>query len=134
MLYWIHERIEEAKIRDSTIFTKIELACEEALVNVINYAYPKYAYPKGSEEVSIAVDLIVINSNLQAIRVVITDHGIPFDPLPHLQKTPPLPKPLKKELRQPLGGYGIFLIKELMDDVKYSRTDSKNQLVLIKYL
>ncbi|MFH0754014.1 MAG: SpoIIE family protein phosphatase [Candidatus Omnitrophota bacterium] len=97
---------------------KIQLACEEALVNVINYAYP------GSEG-----DLEIITENKETcLEIVIIDAGIPFDPLS-------LPAP---DIRAPMeerriGGLGVFMIREIMDEVIYRRDGNHNVLKLVKY-
>jgi serine/threonine-protein kinase RsbW len=91
----------------------IELAIEEALVNIFNYAYQDNT---GDIEVicSLDNDLFIVD---------IIDSGIPFDLLLH--KEPDLTSDISK--RQ-IGGLGVFFIKTLMDDVKYRRENDKNIL------
>jgi serine/threonine-protein kinase RsbW len=91
----------------------IELAIEEALVNIFNYAYQDNI---GDIEVicSLDNDLFIVD---------IIDSGIPFDLLLH--KDPDLTSDVSK--RQ-IGGLGVFFIKTLMDDVKYRRENDKNIL------
>jgi serine/threonine-protein kinase RsbW len=91
----------------------IELAIEEALVNIFNYAYRDNI---GDIEVicSLDNDLFIVD---------IIDSGIPFDLLLH--KDPDLTSDVSK---RELGGLGVFFIKTLMDDVKYRRENDKNIL------
>ncbi len=97
---------------------KIQLASEEALVNVINYAYTP-----NTGDVEIQCD-----NKENSIEITIMDEGIPFDPL-----SIPDPDILVPIEERKVGGLGIFMIKEIMDDVKYKRVDDKNILTLIKY-
>ncbi len=100
----------------SNRISEIELALEEALVNIINYAYPD---PDAIGNAEICCWL-----NEQALFIIeIKDSGIPFD---SLQKEDP---ELTAEISErEVGGLGIFLIKQFMDDVKYQREQSYNIL------
>ena len=57
----------------------------------------------------------------------ISDAGIPFDPT----KQPPVDTSLSAEERA-IGGLGIHLVNQLMDEVKYERVEGKNVLTLVK--
>ncbi len=104
---------------------KIELALEEAIVNVINYAYPQ----KDQDSV-LELEFQIIEENSQKkLKYVMTDAGIAFDPLK--KETPDINADLED---RPIGGLGIFMIKKIMNEVFYSRTDSKNILTMIKIL
>jgi len=98
---------------------EIELALEEALVNVISYAYPD---PDAAGNVEICCQMI--DKGLFIIEI--KDSGIPFD---SLQKDDP---DLTAEISErKVGGLGIFLIKQFMDDVKYRREQGHNILSFI---
>lgn len=99
---------------------KIVLAVDEACTNVIKHAY------KNSPEGDITIK---ISSSKQKMTVSITDHGSDFDPAL-------VPEPdIKEYYRQhKVGGLGLFLMRKLMDEVKYSSAGNKNQVKLIKYL
>lgn len=96
------------------LIDRLELACEEALVNVINYAYPS---SKGPLHISCRT------LNPSGLAIEIRDQGIAYDPM-----TAQSPK--NKEI----GGYGIALMRNLMDQVDYKREKQENVLTLIKYL
>ena len=96
------------------------LALEEAVSNVMLYAYPETA----SGQVLVEAD----KTNRQVV-FTITDSGIPFDPTE--QQDPDIT--LSAEER-PVGGLGIFLVRKIMDDISYERKDDKNILTLIKNL
>ena len=99
---------------------QLRLAVEEAVVNVM-----EYAYPIGTEgEVSIHAE-----SDGQVLRVTITDTGVAFDPTTKEEADTSLPA----EDRQ-IGGLGILLVRELMDSINYERINAKNVLTLTKKL
>lgn len=96
---------------------EIELAAEEALVNIIHYAYPDL---QGD---------IVVQCTQEASRqfvIDIEDTGIAFNVLS--LKDPDISANISD---REIGGLGVFLIRKLMDDVHYCRDNEKNVLRLI---
>lgn len=95
----------------------LNLALEEWVANVINYAYPKGM--RGHVEVTADVSDDVLT-------FVIKDHGAAFDPTQHEEVD------IDAELdERAIGGLGIHLIRTIMDTVEYQRTsDGYNRLVL----
>ena len=108
----------EHGIDDETAKT-LNLALEEWVANVINYAYPKGM--RGHVEVTADVSDDVLT-------FVIKDHGAAFDPTQHEEVD------IDAELdERAIGGLGIHLIRTIMDTVEYQRTsDGYNRLVLTK--
>jgi len=102
---------DEKRIRE------IELALEEALVNVVHYAYDE---PGGMVRISSFIDE---THSFWCIQII--DEGKAFDIESAGQ--PDLDAPLAE--RQ-IGGLGIYLIRKLMDDVRYERRGSRNVLTL----
>ena len=96
----------------------IRLAVEEAVVNVVCYAYSE------DQEGDIR---IVAQANSQRLKFIITDSGIPFDPTEASQVDITLPAEERR-----IGGLGIHLVRELMDSINYEREDGKNILTLVK--
>jgi sigma-B regulation protein RsbU (phosphoserine phosphatase) len=96
----------------------IRLAVEEAVVNVISYAY--------SEEQEGDIS-IVAQANSKRLQFIITDSGIPFDPTEASQVDITLPAEERR-----IGGLGIHLVRELMDSINYERENGKNILTLVK--
>ena len=94
---------------------EIELALEEVLVNIFNYAYPQ---SPGDVEVS---------CKLEAGRLIIEiiDSGIPFDVT--ARTDPDLTADVEE---RKIGGLGIFLIRKMVDEVKYRRENDQNILTL----
>ena len=99
----------------------LNLAVEEWVVNVINYAYPKGT--RGHVELTAKV-----NDGLMTL--VVKDHGIPFDPTQHEDAD------VEAELEdRPIGGLGIYLVKNIMDSMDYERSaDGYNIVTLTKNL
>lgn len=96
---------------------EIEIALEEALVNIINYAYRDRS---GDVKVSCSVD------DESRFIIEIEDTGQPFDVLSANQ--PDLSDNISE---RKVGGLGIHLIRNLMSEVQYLRKDDKNILQLI---
>ena len=97
----------------------IQLAADEAASNIIEHAY---------ESVKNSVLEISCGVKDDVITIIMVDYGASFDP-----STIPLPD-LKADLSErKIGGYGIFLMRKLMDEVHYEfRRDKSNVLTMIK--
>jgi anti-sigma regulatory factor (Ser/Thr protein kinase) len=102
---------------DSSKITEIEIALEEALVNIINYAYQNN---KGN----ITVTCLLDDDNRFTIEI--EDTGFHFDVLSVDQ-----PNLTTKISERKVGGLGIFLIRKLIGEVHYQRKGNKNILTLI---
>lgn len=96
----------------------IDLVIEEALSNIIFYAFPD------NDPHEIKVSLTIMDHMLS---IKITDNGIPFNPL--TQQQPDITLPAEE---RPIGGLGIFLISQIMDKMHYSRHKNQNILELNK--
>lgn len=103
---------------DMAVAIQMNLAMEEAVVNVMSYAYP--ADTVGD----VTIEAVTIADQLQ---FTITDSGIPFDPTAKAE----VDTTLSAEER-PIGGLGIHLVRQLMDSINYERIDGKNVLTLRK--
>ena len=103
---------------ESSLTSQLTLAVEEAVVNVMSYAYPLGT--KGD----ITVDA---KATEQWLKFIITDQGKAFDPTlgGNADTT------LNAEDR-PIGGLGILLVQKLVDSVNYERIDGRNVLTLKK--
>ena len=105
---------------EKSLARQLRLAVEEAVVNVIEYAYP--AGTEGNVEVTMMFDGHRLN-------VVIDDSGIAFDPT--VEKKADIT--LSVEERR-VGGLGIYLVRELMDSINYERVNGHNILTLRKQI
>lgn len=100
------------------IAPRLNLALEEAVTNVIDYAYPEGT----AGEVEVVAD---IKDN--TLSFTIMDSGTPFDPTARGEVD------IDADVEdRPIGGLGIHLVRNIMDDVVYERRDSKNVLILTK--
>ena len=114
------DEICEAIGIDMSTAMSLNLAMEEAVVNVMDYAYP--AGTKGNINIE-------AKANDQRLKFVITDWGTPFDPTEKSE----VDTTMSAEER-PIGGLGIHLVRQIMDSINYERTDGKNVLTLRKKL
>ena len=105
---------------EKSLARQLRLAVEEAVVNVIDYAYP------AGTEGDITIKCM---SDGKTLRFQIIDSGVAFDPTAKEKAD----TTLSAEDRQ-IGGLGILLVRELMDSINYERENGKNILTLIKNL
>lgn len=99
--------------------TQVRMAIEELYVNVTLYAYPTqdgWAEMRGSVEDGVATFKLI-------------DGGTPFNPL-----TKADPDTMLSGDEREIGGLGIYMVKNMMDDVEYEYRDGCNQLTLRKQL
>jgi len=97
---------------------KIKLAVEEAVTNIIDYAY------QNGTEGNISV---TIEADESRIRFILTDSGAEFDPTGVSKADTTLTVE-----ERPIGGLGVFLVRNLMDSINYERVDGKNVLRMEK--
>lgn len=119
MATFLEELGEELNLSPEVAFN-IHLALEEAVSNVIMYAYPQ------DEEHTIKLTARLIDNRL-IFKII--DSGKEFDPTLH----PEADVTLSLEER-PIGGLGIFLIRSIMQAVEYRRVGDKNILTMVKVL
>ena len=112
------ETIAQDARLDKSLAMSLNLALEEAVTNVI-----MYAYPKGSDGL---VDIEAVIRK-DSIDFMVIDSGKPFDPT----AVPDAKVDTALEDR-PIGGLGIFLVRNIMDTVKYERKEGKNLLSMTK--
>ena len=98
----------------------VHLALDELVTNIIDYGY------SDNEEHTIEVE---INLSEDYLTIEIVDDASEYDILG--KEDPDITKSIDEK---PIGGLGIFLVKHLMTDVKYERTNGKNRVTLIKEL
>ncbi|MBO5529045.1 MAG: ATP-binding protein [Bacilli bacterium] len=104
---------------DFKLLNKIELALDELYTNIASYAYEP-----GTGDIEIDYDF---DEETRLLTIIIADSGKAFDPLAKEDPNIALPA----ESRQ-IGGLGIFIVKNVMDETTYCRVDNKNILTLKK--
>ena len=100
---------------------QIDVAVEEIFINIASYAY---APDKGKAKVRVEV-----GEEPLTVTITFVDHGVPYDPLS--RETPDIHASAEE---RDVGGLGIFMTKELMDDVSYEYRNGQNILTLKKNL
>lgn len=103
------EGLDQKRLRE------IELALEEILVNIFNYAYPG---TPGDVEVN-------CKAQTGQFIIEVMDAGIPFD-----ATSLPVPDLTADLEERKVGGLGIFLVKKMVDEVNYRREEGRNILTL----
>ena len=111
-----------SKIAHALPFSKkdkyqIDIAVDEIVSNVARYAY----------DGKIGSVSIKTESDTEGLTITVIDSGIPYNPI---EKEDP-DVTLSAEERV-IGGYGIFIVKNVMDDIKYEYLEGKNILTMRK--
>ena len=119
MSAWIHRTAKQMELPQPVAF-ELDLCSTEAVTNIITYAYEGTASHRIRLRLQQALGRVVIE---------IEDDGKPFNPL----EFPPVPRFTSLD-DAPLGGRGIHLIRSLMTECSYQRSDGKNVLTLAAQL
>jgi serine/threonine-protein kinase RsbW len=99
---------------------EISLAVDEACTNVIKHAY------KGEVKAQFEV---VIRAHESEFSIIVRDWGLSFDP-----DSVQIPNVLEFAKTHKRGGFGIYLMKKLMDSVEYKEKRTANEVRLVRYL
>jgi len=105
--------------QDESLRFKIRLSIEEAVENVV-----RYAYEGGMGWIEVGTEL---DPEGVMLSILLKDAGVPFNPLE--KQDPDIT--LSAEDRQ-IGGLGIFLCKQMMDHIEYKYEDGCNILMMSK--
>ena len=120
VIAFIDSSLEGHEYSDKTLM-EIEIAVEEIFVNIASYAYPP-----GTGVVSVETD---ISGKPEKLIARFVDNGIKYDPLE--KEDPDVGLSVEDTS---IGGLGIFITKESMDDVVYEYKENKNILIITKVL
>ena len=99
---------------------RVQLALDEVVTNVVNYAFPDDAQ---DAEIRVGIRL-----DDERLRIRVEDNGAPFDPLSEAEE-PELD--LEADLR-PVGGLGIHFAKVFVHTLEYEYVDGRNRLTFIQ--
>jgi anti-sigma regulatory factor (Ser/Thr protein kinase) len=116
MSAWLHSACASMALSES-IRSNLDLCANEAVANIINYAYQDH----GRHEIYLRLGLM----ENQVLCLTIQDDGIAFDPFETLP-----PTPFDNIENAKIGGLGIHLIRSLMDECNYRRSEDKNIITL----
>lgn len=111
--FWREQALPEAAV------FPFELALDEVFMNVVMHGSPAAAPPR---EVRVGLERRGAD-----VLLVMEDDGVAFDPL-----TLPAPDTDAPVEARDIGGLGVFLVRELMDDVAYAHTGTHNRLTMRK--
>ena len=114
------DEVCEAVGFDAALTMKMNLAIEEAVVNVMEYAYPRGTHGDITVEAQ---------ANDVRLKFTIIDSGTHFDPTAQAD----VDTTLSAEDR-PIGGLGIHIVRQYMDSINYERISGRNVLTLRKKL
>jgi len=103
---------------DMEMLMNLNLVIEEMVVNVISYAYP--------EGTTADIELLA-ESDGKELTFVLSDKGKAFDPTAK-ESADMNVNPADRDL----GGMGIFIVKNIMNEVSYQRLEGKNLLTMKK--
>ncbi|HBK54643.1 ATP-binding protein [Syntrophomonas wolfei] len=109
---------EENGIPGKTLF-QLNLALDELLTNTITYGYPE----GGEHEIM----LRLIPEGEKELLIEIRDDGLAFNPLE--VKAPDLKQDIEE---RPIGGLGIHLVRQMLDELEYRRENGQNILLMRK--
>ena len=98
----------------------LQLVADELLSNIIRYGYPA----GGTHTITINLE-----AKVDEVWVLVRDDGIPFNPLE--QPVPKMPASLDEAA---VGGLGIHLVRNTMDEITYQYEDGWNTVLLKKRL
>ena len=96
---------------------RVNLALEELGVNIMNH---------GHDEGLHEFDITLVSED-DSLTIEIVDDGRPFDPLQDA-KQPDVGAAIED---RPIGGLGIYFVREMMDEMHYKRENGKNHLTLV---
>lgn len=99
---------------------QVNVAIDELFGNIARYAY--------NPDVGPATVRVDVEDDPLCVIITFIDHGVPYDPLAaKFEDTTHLPA---KE--RPIGGLGLFMVKNIMDDISYSYQNGQNILTIRK--
>ena len=121
-LQYIQGSVEELGEREAwpeSLTFKVNLVLEELGINILTH---------GGKDMERRPEIeIVLTSEDHALTIEVLDDGHPFDPL----QDSPNPDLAATIEDRPVGGLGIHLVRNLMDDLHYQRDAGRNRLTLV---
>ncbi len=110
---WLQARCGGQGVEGDALYD-LRLALDEVLANII-----RHGYGTGTNG-AITVSLQILADR---VRIEVSDTAPPFNPL----DVPPPDLEIPASER-PIGGLGVFLVRQLMDSVRYDYESGRNRL------
>jgi anti-sigma regulatory factor (Ser/Thr protein kinase) len=100
--------------------SRLLIILEELFTNAVRYGYAE-SLPSGWIEVALA-------AKAGRIEIDFSDDGRPFDPLAHA------PPDFDRPPAERFGGWGLQIVRSLVDEARYRRKDGRNRIALVRRL
>lgn len=104
---------------DDRCLFETNLAMDELFTNIVSYGF--------ADEQEHQVQFSLFYDNTGMISITLEDDGVPFNPL--ICKKPDLDLPVEES---PVGGLGIHLCRNMMDEMEYHRSGNRNIVIIRK--
>ena len=117
---FVCEKLESLDCSPRALY-QIEVAIEEIMVNIVSYAGLSH-----NDNIEVSCEVL---EDPPRVVVQFLDGGVPFDPLAAKD-----PDRSPEALMEREGGLGIFMVKQMMDEVSYAYEGGKNTLTILKRL
>lgn len=106
---------------DAKTLGSLRLVCEEAFVNVCHYGFPNE--PDALKCPPVIFDALI--SEDRVLHLTMSDAGVPYNPLEYESEK-------VANIDHRIGGLGVLLMRELLDDVSYEYRNDRNILIMTK--
>ena len=113
----VEELGSESSWPDELIF-KVNLVLEELTLNIMNYGY---------EDDAVHLIEVSVSADEESVTIEIVDDGRPFNPIIDA----PQPDLNASIMDRKVGGWGIHIVRTIMDVVTYERDENKNRMKLV---
>ena len=98
---------------------RLELAVDEIATNIVNHGY---------QEAGLTGDVVArATITAHALTIALEDTAVPFDPR-HLERPEQIDLPIAE---RPIGGLGVFLAMENVDEFNYEYVDGHNRNIFV---
>lgn len=120
---FITDKCNEAGVNKKKSYA-LSLAVDEIATNIIKYGYSQAELSEGEGKIE-----VTLSHDDNQLKVVLEDTGVAFDPLQHrLPDESDINIPLEE---RPIGGLGIMIAQQSVDEFKYEYVNNRNQNIFI---
>lgn len=118
VMEFVNAQLEAAQCETKTQ-RLIDVAIDELFSNIARYAYAPQA--------GMATVRVNVQQETRTAEISFIDAGAPYNPLTHEDPVSGLTSKERKA-----GGFGIYIVKKSMDDVRYEYVDGRNVTTIVK--